>query len=103
MSGDPKDGSRSWKEGSTQDKSRADSLEPWVQSLPHQEILARLEFTAVEGTVHRSYRLEASPGLQGTLLDFLWNVTTKIKRSRVEVVLTIKFTKENNGMIGYKN
>lgn len=47
---------------------------------------SQVEFTAVMDMVLREYRLEASPGLQDALEDFEWQVTPKVKRSKVDAV-----------------
>lgn len=54
--------------------------------------MSHVEFTTVMSSLLKRCRLEASPGLQDALEDFSFEVTPKIKRSRIDGV-SIKFIK----------
>lgn len=56
---------------------------PWVK-------FSQFEFTAVMSSLLKRYRLEASPGLQAALDDFDFEITPRIKRSRIDS-LSVKF------------
>ena len=51
---------------------------------------SQVEFTAVMSTLLKRHRVEASPGLQAALDDFDFEITPRIKRSRIDS-LSVKF------------